>query len=84
MVEYVNDPETLLSLRAEREFLRLLHGDCDTPVGVLGTIEKTALKLRAQVFEPGRSVPRMGAVEGSVEDGAELLAAELMEQINGG
>ena len=58
MVEYVNDPETLLCLRAEREFLRLLHGDCGSPVGVLATIEKTALKLRAQVFEPGRSVPR--------------------------
>jgi hydroxymethylbilane synthase len=84
MVEWVNDPETLLCLRAEREFLRLLHGDCDSPVGVLGMIERTALKLRAQVFEPGQSVPRVGAVEGSVKDGAERLAAELMEQINGG
>jgi hydroxymethylbilane synthase len=84
IVERVNDPGTLLCLRAEREFLRLLHGDCGSPVGVLGTIEKTALKLRAQVFEPGRSEPRAGAVEGSVENGAERLAAELMEQINGG
>jgi hypothetical protein len=53
-------------------------------VGVLGTIEKTTLKLRAQVFEPGQSEPRTGAVEGSVENGGERLAAELMEQINGG
>jgi hydroxymethylbilane synthase len=84
IVERVNDPGTFLCLRAEREFLRLLQGDCDSPVGVLGTTEKTALKLRAQVFEPGRSEPRAGAVEGSVENGAERLAAELMEQINGG
>lgn len=83
IVERVNDPGTFLCLRAEREFLRLLHGDCGSPVGVLGTIEKTALKLRAQVFEPGRSEPRAGVVEGSIEDGAERLAAELMEQING-
>jgi hydroxymethylbilane synthase len=84
IVERVNDPETFLCLRAEREFLRLLHGDCGSPVGVLGTIEKKALTLRAQLFEPGRLEPRTGAVEGSVENGAERLAAELMEQINGG
>ena len=84
IVERVNDSGTFLCLRAEREFLRLLQGDCDSPVGVLGTTEKTALKLRAQVFEPGRLEPRAGAVEGSVGDGAERLAAELMEQINGG
>jgi hypothetical protein len=53
-------------------------------VGVLGTIEKTSLKLRAQIFEPARLEPRTGAVEGPVENGAERLAAELMEQINGG
>jgi hydroxymethylbilane synthase len=84
IVERVNDPGTFLCLRAEREFLRLLHGDCGSPVGVLGTIENTTLKLRAQVFEPARLEPRTGAVEGSVENGVERLAAELMEQINGG
>ena len=84
IVERVNDPGTFLCLRAEREFLRLLQGDCGSPVGVLATIEKTALKLRAQVFEPGRLEPRVGAVEGSVENGVERLATELMEQINGG
>jgi hydroxymethylbilane synthase len=84
IVERVNDSGTFLCLRAEREFLRLLQGDCDSPVGVLGTTGKTALKLRAQVFEPGRLEPRTGAVEGSVGDGAERLAAKLMEQINGG
>jgi hydroxymethylbilane synthase len=84
IVERVNDARTLLCLQAEREFLRLLQGDCDSPVGVLGTIEKTTLKLRAQVFEVERVEPRTGAVEGSVENGAERLAAELMERINGG
>jgi glycosyltransferase A (GT-A) superfamily protein (DUF2064 family) len=53
-------------------------------VGVLGTTEKRTLKLRAQVFEPGQLKPRVAAVEGSVDNGAERLAAELMEQINGG
>ncbi len=30
----INDADTMLCLRAEREFLRLLQGDCGTPVGV--------------------------------------------------
>ncbi len=38
ITDLVNDRETLLCLRAEREFLRLLQGDCNCPVGVLATI----------------------------------------------
>jgi hydroxymethylbilane synthase len=83
LVEGVNDRDTLLCLQAEREFLRLLHGDCDSPVGVLGTIEGAMLKLKAQIFEEGRLAPRAGAVEGAVAEGGERLAAALMEQING-
>jgi hydroxymethylbilane synthase len=75
IVDSVNDHETLLCLRAEREFLRLLHGDCNSPVGVLATIENGVMKLRAQVFDQGR-------VEGARDDG-EGLAGELLRQING-
>lgn len=83
IVESVNDPATLLCLRAEREFLRLLQGDCDSPVGVLGTSEELVLTLRAQVFEPGRLAPRTAVVEGSMDDGAGRLAAALLGRING-
>ena len=34
----ISDQPTLLCLRAEREFLRLLEGDCDSPVGVRATM----------------------------------------------
>lgn len=83
LVDRVNHAETLLCLQAEREFLHLLQGDCDSPVGVLGTIEATTMKLRAQVFETGRLAPRVGAVDGLVKNGAERLAAALLERING-
>lgn len=83
MVDGVNHPETLLCLQAEREFLRLLQGDCDSPVGVLAVIEATTIKMSAQIFETGRLAPRVAAVEGAVKIGAEWLAAELMERING-
>jgi hydroxymethylbilane synthase len=83
LVEAVNHFDTRLCLRAEREFLRLLHGDCNQPVGVLALIEGTIMKVRAQVFDLGATQPREAAVEGPSED-AERLAAELHRQINGG
>lgn len=81
MVDRVNHAPTLLCLRAEREFLRLLQGDCDSPVGVLATIEGDTLKLCAQVFEPGKMEPRDGVVAGAVTDDVERLAAELIERL---
>jgi hydroxymethylbilane synthase len=82
IVHSVNDHETLLCLRAEREFLRLLQGDCNSPVGVLATTESGVMKLRTQVFGQESTSPREGEVEGSAGDG-ERLAAELLRQING-
>jgi len=84
LVDRINHEETFLCLRAEREFLRLLQGDCDSPVGVRATIRGQTMKMRAQVFEPGNSEPRVGEVAGSFAHGVEALAAELLGQINGG
>ena len=76
----LNDFETRLCLRAEREFLRLLHGDCNQPVGALAIIENGKMKIRAQVFEIEATTPREGIVEGPSED-AEKLAAKLFDKI---
>jgi hydroxymethylbilane synthase len=80
VVELVNDRETLLCLRAERQFLRLLQGDCNCPVGVLATIENERMKLRGQLYTDHSVAPREGKVEGSQDDG-ELLAAQLLDQL---
>ena len=80
LIEPLNDFDTRLCLRAEREFLRLLHGDCNQPVGVLATVEGTIMKMRAQVFDLEATTPREGFVAGPSED-AERLAAELWKQI---
>jgi hydroxymethylbilane synthase len=80
LLETVNAPETLLCLRAEREFLRRLHGDCNFPVGVHATINNGKMKLRAQVFEGASPTPRQAEVEGASEEG-DKLAAELFRKI---
>jgi hydroxymethylbilane synthase len=82
IVEPMNDFDTRLCLRAEREFLRLLSADCNQPVGVLAIVEGTLMQIRAQVFVLEATTPREGFVEGPSED-AERLAAQLLGQING-
>jgi hydroxymethylbilane synthase len=80
MLEPINDFDTRLILRAEREFLRLLDADCNQPVGVLATIEGSTMKICGQIFDLGATAPRQGLVEGPSEN-AEKLAAQLLEQI---
>jgi hydroxymethylbilane synthase len=82
LLEAINDIDTRLCLRAEREFLRLLHADCNQPIGVLAMIDGTVMKIRAQIFDLDATVPRQAVAEGPSED-AERLAAELLRRING-
>jgi hydroxymethylbilane synthase len=78
----INHRETLSCLEAEREFLRLLQGDCGSPVGVLATITDSTITIRAEVFEPSRVEPRSAQVEGDAST-PKKVAAELWKKING-
>jgi hydroxymethylbilane synthase len=80
IVAPVNDPQTLLCLQAEREFLRLLQGDCNCPVSVLATINKNKMKLRAQLFSNQSAAPREAEVKGPRVEGLKL-AQELLRRI---
>jgi hydroxymethylbilane synthase len=76
----VNDPETLLCLQAEREFLLQLHADCNFPVGVHARIKNGTMKIHAQVFEAQSPVPRQAEVDGASDEGTQL-AAELLRKM---
>lgn len=82
LVGAVNDFDTRIALRAEREFLRLLNADCNQPVGVLAEVDSSRMKIYAQIFDLGATTPRESSVEGPSED-AEKLAAQLLRKING-
>lgn len=78
--DLVNDCKTLLCLRAEREFLRLLQADCNCPVGVLATIDSDKMKLWAQLFADQSAAPREAEVEGTCDE-AEHLAVQLLNRL---
>ena len=80
IVTAINHFDTRLSLRAEREFLRLLDADCNQPVGVAAIVDGATMKIRGQIFDLRATTPRAGFCEGPSED-AEKLAAQLLEQI---
>src|SRR6266513_2980453 len=80
VVAPINHRETLLCLRAEREFLRRLQGDCDCPVGVVANIDNGKMKMRVQLFMGSAMDPREAAIEGSPAD-PERLAAELLSRL---
>jgi hydroxymethylbilane synthase len=82
LARVISHQPTLLCLRAEREFLRLLEGDCDSPVGVRATMMGEKLRLQAQVFGGETSAPRAGAVTGESAQ-PETAAAELIEKLYG-
>jgi hydroxymethylbilane synthase len=82
LVEAINDFDTRLCLRAEREFLRILQGDCNQPVGVLATVQDGVMTLRGQIFDLEATTPRAASVEGASEN-AEGLAAQLFKEIDG-
>jgi hydroxymethylbilane synthase len=78
--ELVNDRQTLFCLRAEREFLRLLQGDCNCPVGVLASIDNNRMKLTAQLFIDQLAAPREAEAAGAhTED--ERLAKEVLNRL---
>lgn len=57
ILEKINHKETEICASAERNFLKVLGGDCDTAVGCLTTISKESLELRAQLFsDDGKKV----------------------------
>jgi hydroxymethylbilane synthase len=82
IADLVNDGETLLCLRAEREFLRLLQGDCNCPVGVLATIDNHKMRLRAQLFTDQAAAPLEAKVEGTYDEG-DHLAKQLLKRLRG-
>src|SRR5437588_4245449 len=69
IVNAINDFDTRLALRAEREFLRLLNADCNQPVGVVAVVDGPIMKIRGKIFALGAPTRGEGLVKGAGEAG---------------
>jgi hydroxymethylbilane synthase len=77
MLSRINDPVSWDCVRAEREFLRLVGGGCNVPIGVYATVVGNTMTLAAIVFEETGQV-RQGSV--TVPPKAPLDAAQLLHR----
>jgi hydroxymethylbilane synthase len=79
MISMIDDYQTHLCFRTEREFLRLLQGDCNTPIGALALAANGEIELRAQIFADAIE-PKLASARGSLP---EEVAVEAFSKING-
>jgi len=69
------------AIRAERAMLNALEGGCRVPVGALGTVGDSNVRLRGVVASPDGALVYRGEVEGEEpEEVGGRLARELLEQ----
>ena len=81
LVEPVNHEPTWLAIRAERELMRLLQGNCTMPVGVATVQEGPLLRMRAILFGEESDPPLQAAAQGPVT-APESLAAEVFRRLS--
>ncbi len=84
LLKPINNADALQCLRAEREFLRLLQGDCGTPVGVHARIDGSGMTMHAQIFTDASTAPKVSSIRAPVNaQQPEAIAAALFGQIYG-
>ena len=79
----VDDPPSHAAVRAERAALAALEAGCSAPVGVLGTVTSTTLRLHGRVWPDDGLHPADADVTGDVADADDLgrdLAAALLHR----
>ncbi|MBV8377333.1 MAG: hydroxymethylbilane synthase, partial [Verrucomicrobia bacterium] len=72
----INDAPTWFCTRVEREFLRLLGGGCNLPVGIRTSLRGNELRCEAIIFDESEK-PRSGAISGEFETPGAAAAALL-------
>jgi hydroxymethylbilane synthase len=81
----LDDPDARFASTAERALLRRLEGGCQVPLGALGTLSGTSLRLHAAVcaLDGSRMLVAQGEAPATLENAASLgrkLADELLSK----
>jgi len=77
----LNHEPTWLAIRAERELMRLLNGDCSLPVGVATEIGESEMRMRVILFGAKEEPPRRAEVAGTAP---EELAGKAFQALDHG
>lgn len=74
----LNHEPTWLAIRAERELMRLLNGDCSLPVGVSTEVGKKRLRMRVILFGAPGEPPRRADVSAALPEAAAAEAYRVL------
>ncbi len=80
MIQQLNDSETMITLQAERSFLRELEGGCQVPAGISSKLEQNKLTLFGGIFSLTGDREVRQSISGS-SDEAETLGKKLAQSI---
>ena len=78
----LNHEPTSLAIRAERELMRLLNGDCSLPVGVLTELGEREMRMKVILFGAQEEPPRLADVTGATPEKVAARAFEALTQKN--
>lgn len=87
MLAAIHHAPTGLRLAAERRFLLILDGSCQTPIAGLAELMDGGLRLRGEILRPDGTEVIAGELRGAPTDGAamgEALANELLARAGDG
>ena len=76
----INHQNTELACSAEREVLRSINANCNSPVSVYANIEKKEISIQCQLFDHNGSLLFNESIEGATENNL-LIAQELGKKI---
>jgi len=81
LLAVLNDPDSALAVALEREVVRLLDGDCHSPIGAYATIERRSVALRACVAQRDGTPPLLSDMLTVPRAHADQAPARLVEAI---
>ena len=82
LLSVLDDPTTAACVLAEREIVRLLDGDCFSPIGAFARIADGQLVLRVAVGRRGGELPLLRAIATGPADQPEAVAQEAHKQLS--
>ena len=80
---FLNDEETALCTKVEREFLSALMGGCSTPIGAIAEIANNRIMLRANILSPDGKEKAETSINVSLDDAAglsKMAVEEILKQ----